>query len=366
MENSLLSTKFVIIVYTIINFSMYSGYTLEDKYFIALTLVMYIILSTSLYIINMKYRKVMLFFISIFLYYVSLKYVQYIFLFPLSIYELLEKSKSISPFSVIVFCPFLYLSNEVAIQYLGILLIVYILYKTIINNNDTIKELIEINKKLKDDNFKLLSSKSINSDYDKQYSYVIKLEERNKIAQELHDKIGHTISASIMQLEASKVLADHDKEKALQIVGNVIKILREGVDSIRITLRNFKPPQEVLGINKIILICKEFESNTWITVKLSHVGNIDLISPKQFKIIQENLKEAFTNITKYSSATFVKINLQVYNKFLRFEIIDNGKGCKNVEKGLGLRGIEERVESIGGTLNIICNNGFSIVVVLPF
>lgn len=366
MENSLLVTKLSIILYTIINFSRYENYTLEDKYFIALILVMYIILSTFLYIANVKYRKIILFLISIFLYYVSLRYVQYIFLFPLSIYELFEKSKSVSPFSIVVFFPFFYLTNENAMQYLGIVLIVYILYKIIIKNNDTIKELIDINKRLKDDNFKLVSYKNINNDYDKQYSYVIKLEERNKIAQELHDKIGHTISASIMQLEASRVLADHDKEKAIQIVGNVIKVLREGVDSIRITLRNLKPPQEVLGINKIMLICKEFESNTGINVKLNHVGNIDLVTSKHFKIIQENLKEAFTNITKYSSAAFVEINLQVYNKFLRFEIKDNGKGCKNVEKGLGLRGIEERVENMGGTLNIICDNGFSIVAVLPF
>ncbi|MHC1684623.1 MAG: sensor histidine kinase [Clostridiaceae bacterium] len=365
MEDSLLITKFAILFYTIINFSLYNDYSTKDKYYISLIMLLYIILNILIYIIKIKYRKIITLCIVAFLYYISLRYSQYIFLLPIGIYELFEKNKTISPLTLIVLFPMSYLPKEIAMAYLAIVLVLFLEYKIIIKNSVTISELKEINKKLNESNYKLIAEKNNNEDYEMQHDHVIKLQERNKIAQELHDKVGHTISASIMQLEASKLVAKSDKEKAEHLVDNVIKVLREGMDSIRLTLRNLKPPQEILGINKIKLSCKEFELQSEVNVNFSINGDINLITPKYFKIIQDNLKEGFTNITKYSSATEVEVKLVIYNKFIRFEIKDNGEGCSNIIKGLGLRGMEERVENAGGTINFICENGFSVVVVLP-
>lgn len=365
MENSLLITKFAILFYTIINFAVYNDYSTQDKYYISLIMLLYIILNILIYIIKIKYRKIITLFIVAFLYYISLRYVQYVFLLPIGIYELFEKNKAISPFTLIVLFPMSYLPKEIAMAYMAIVLVLFIQYKIMIKNSMIIAELKEINKKLNESNYKLIVEKNNNEDYEMQHEHVIKLQERNKIAQELHDKVGHTISASIMQLEASKLVAKSDKEKAAYLVDNVIKVLREGMDSIRLTLRNLKPPQEILGINKIKLSCKEFEMQSGIKVSFSINGDINLITPKYFKIIQDNLKEGFTNITKYSSATEVEVKLVIYNKFIRFEIKDNGEGSKSITKGLGLRGMEERVENAGGTLSIVCEDGFTIVAVLP-
>jgi len=257
------------------------------------------------------------------------------------------------------------MSKDIIMNYLALMLLLFIVYKTTTNYKTAIGELKEINKMINDRNYKLIADKNNSKEYEIQHGYVIKLEERNKIAQELHDKIGHTISASIMQLEASRLVGESNKEKAEYLVNNVIKVLREGMDSIRLTLRNLKPPQEILGINKIKLICKEFELHSKVNVNLKVKGDINLITPRYFKIIQNNLEESFTNITKYSSATEVEVNFFVYRKFLRFDIKDNGEGCDSLAKGLGLRGMEERIENAGGTINIISDNGFSIISVLP-
>lgn len=365
MEHSLLITKLVIIFYTIISFSFSYDYTIEDKYYISLIILLYIILSIVIYIINNRYSKGILLMISISLLFVSLRYQQYIFLFPIGIYELFEKNKIISPLSLMVLFPLTYMSKDIIMNYLALMLLLFIVYKTATNYKTSIEELKEINKMINDRNYKLIADKNNSKEYEIQHEYVIKLEERNKIAQELHDKIGHTISASIMQLEASRLVGESNKEKAEYLVDNVIKVLREGMNSIRLTLRNLKPPQEILGINKIKLVCKEFELHSKVNVNLNVKGDINLITPRYFKIIQNNLEESFTNITKYSSATEVEVNFFVYNKFLRFEIKDNGEGCGNLTKGIGIRGMEERVENAGGTINIIFDNGFSIISVLP-
>ncbi|MBZ9688965.1 histidine kinase dimerization/phosphoacceptor domain-containing protein [Clostridium estertheticum] len=76
------------------------------------------------------------------------------------------------------------------------------------------------------------------------------LEERNKIAQEIHDNIGHTLSGGIMQLEGAKLLLDIDLPKSKSMVQSTINVLREGMDNIRITLKNIKPPFQ----SKIVLL----------------------------------------------------------------------------------------------------------------
>ncbi|WP_164958210.1 histidine kinase dimerization/phosphoacceptor domain-containing protein [Clostridium estertheticum] len=86
--------------------------------------------------------------------------------------------------------------------------------------------------------------------FHKQYKYMSQLEERNKIAQEIHDNIGHTLSGGIMQLEGAKLLLDIDLPKSKSMVQSTINVLREGMDNIRITLKNIKPPFQ----SKIVLL----------------------------------------------------------------------------------------------------------------
>ncbi len=109
----------------------------------------------------------------------------------------------------------------------------------------------------------------------------------------------------------------------------------------------------------------EFMLKTNIDTKLSVKGDLSLIGYKQWKIVQESLQECFTNIIKYSKATKVAITIEELNKFIKFNIKDNGIGCVNIEKGIGIRGIEERCENENGKLIIDGYDGFSLVILLP-
>lgn len=202
-------------------------------------------------------------------------------------------------------------------------------------------------------------------EYQRQAQYSSQLEERNKVAQEIHDKVGHVLAGSLMQLEAAKLFVTKDPVKSGEILDQVVRVLREGMESIRVTLRNIRPAAEQLGINRVKLQLEEFSLNCPIRTSLIHRGDLDRISPLQWRVIQANVHEALTNMLKYASATESAVTVEVYRKFIKTEIRDNGKGATAIKKGLGISGMEERAGNLGGQVIVDGTKGFSVITILP-
>lgn len=212
---------------------------------------------------------------------------------------------------------------------------------------------------------KLSKSLNENQEYIRQSEYTFKLEERNRLSQEIHDKIGHSMTGALIQMEASKRLMGINQEKATELLQNAINISKDGIESIRVTLKNMKPPTEQMGIHRMKLLIDEFSSKHQLDTSFIYKGNLEVIAPIHWKIIQENITEALTNTLKYSDATHVSIELNVLNKIIRVEVKDNGKGAEKVKKGLGIRGMEERTAAINGKVIVDGMNGFSVTTLLP-
>lgn len=198
-----------------------------------------------------------------------------------------------------------------------------------------------------------------------QLTYTAQLEERNKIAQEIHDKVGHSISGSLMQLEAVKLLAASDPHKASAMLDKVIEALRDGLESIRVTLRNMKPPSEQMGLNRIRLMLDDFKSQHGLQASLTYEGDISRLSPAVWKIFLENVTEGLTNVLRHSNATQVSVSLYIMNRMARLQLSDNGSVSGEFKKGLGLSGMEERLCSVDGKLLIDTSSGFSLTMLIP-
>ncbi|RDI41013.1 sensor histidine kinase [Falsibacillus pallidus] len=212
---------------------------------------------------------------------------------------------------------------------------------------------------------KMTKNMNDSNEFLKQSQYTVKLEERNRISQEIHDNIGHAMTGALIQMEASKRLIATDQTKAVELLQNAIHISKEGIEKIRLTLKDMKPPVEQMGIHRIKLLLDEFAAKNDVQTVFVHKGNIDLITPIQWKVIHENVYEALTNMLKYSRGTAVSIDLNVLNKFIRFEVKDNGKGAEKVKKGLGIMGMEERTAAVKGTIIVDGSSGFSVTTLLP-
>ncbi|OFD65660.1 two-component sensor histidine kinase [Bacillus mycoides] len=221
------------------------------------------------------------------------------------------------------------------------------------------------NDKMRKDMQRLTKSLNENKEYIRQSEYTFKLEERNRLSQEIHDKIGHSMTGALIQMEAAKRLMEIDKVKSAELLQNAIHISKDGIESIRITLKNMKPPTEQIGIHRMKLFIEEFAGKHDVNIPFIYKGNLDMISPIQWRIIGENVTEALTNTMKYADATVISIDIHVLNKMIKVQVKDNGKGADLVKKGLGIMGMEERTASVNGKIIIDGTSGFSVTMLLP-
>lgn len=198
-------------------------------------------------------------------------------------------------------------------------------------------------------------------DSTKEAVHMAEIKERNRIAREIHDNVGHSIAGILMQLQASQKLFDRDAAKASVLLKNSIEGLSESLTLLRNTVHNIKP-RETLGAEYIKSLIEKF---TFCEIDFRHSGDLNSVSPEKMEILCTNIKEALTNAAKYSKATRVDINIECNQRYIRLFIKDNGVGCSKVKEGLGLSGMKERVQNLGGTVSVSSEDGFLIVCLIP-
>jgi signal transduction histidine kinase len=335
---------------------------------IVLALLVYFCANITLYIFNHNITKRVLQVVSIAISTAASLLVDPLFslLLPLSIVELtagfFDKKITMMILSLI---PILYMNEALQPLYGLVAFLSFMIFSlTSIYGDRLVKNEAQIDsmrKKLQ----KLTKNINENTEYIRQSEYTFKLEERNRISQEIHDKIGHSMTGALFQMEAAKRLMETDPQKATELLQNSINISKDGIENIRLTLKNMKPPTEQVGIHRLKLLIDDFNATQQIKTVLTQEGNLDMIAPIQWKIIHENVTEALTNTMKYSQATIVSVDLKVLNKMIRVEVKDNGKGTDTIKKGLGIMGMEERTASVSGKIIVDSTHGFSVTTLLP-
>ncbi len=198
-----------------------------------------------------------------------------------------------------------------------------------------------------------------------------KLQERNRIAREIHDALGHLLTAQSIQLENALVFLSSNIDKARtflleaqQLGSNALKEVRQSVATLR-----YNPLQEKSLESAIALLLADFQRCTDIfpdcTLSLPQSLSAE-IGTTIYRIVQE----ALTNISKHSTATQVKINLQVTDDYLYLELYDNGKGFNPNQNttGFGIQGMRERTLALGGQFHIISKPkaGCQIIARFPY
>lgn len=342
------------------------SYSSQEKNYIFITILLaFVIINMLMYISGKNYLKFILLLISIGYCVLSAVFIfrLFILLLPIAFFELLYNRTRFLYIYIASILPILYV-HEKSTYFICCTLSLLLLVISKLTS-EKIKKLTEENEALKDKNYDLIYKMSKDMDYKEQLKYMSQLEERNKISQEIHDKIGHTLSSGIMQLQASKLLVDSDLNKSVKIIDNVIYILNTGMESIRATLRNIKPTAEQIGINNIQLLADEVLKNTQIKCNIICNSEDNMISGTIWKVIYDNVKECITNTLKYSKATRINISITILNKLIKVEVKDNGMGSTKYNKGMGIIGMEERMASEGGKIIVDGSNGFSVIMLFP-
>ncbi|NJR50623.1 MAG: response regulator [Leptolyngbyaceae cyanobacterium CSU_1_3] len=189
---------------------------------------------------------------------------------------------------------------------------------------------------------------------------MVVIEERNRIARDIHDSLGHSLVALNIQLEAALTLwqADPDRAQSMlveakQLGSEALQAVRESVSAIR-----SDPLQGQRLEGAIVTLAEEFYHLT----DVLPACQIDLSQPLPnpinhvvYRIVQEGL----TNICKHAAATIVEIQIQTTDAGLSLTLRDNGRGFQSAQPvaGYGLQGMQERAEAMGGQLEIVSQPG---------
>jgi signal transduction histidine kinase len=208
-------------------------------------------------------------------------------------------------------------------------------------------------------------SAAAEKEYDISVKYASQMEERGRIAQKLHDELGHTLSGSTMQLEAIMLLAKNDPEKAMTMLKTVTQGLRAGTESIRRILKDMKPEAASISIGMVRKMAAETKGKSGIQTEVVYDAGVGVMTQSQWRCAAENIREALTNMMRHSGATRAVISFERLNKLMKISVSDNGRGCMHIKPGLGIGGMEERTQQIGGKLIIDGTHGFSMIMLLP-
>jgi two-component system sensor histidine kinase DesK len=173
--------------------------------------------------------------------------------------------------------------------------------------------------------------------------HLAKVAERERIARDLHDVLGHTLSVIILKSELASKLIDRDPERAKSEIRDVEQTSREALAEVRSTIRGYRQQ----GLEEEMKRAKATLETAGVNVK-SQSTAIGL-SPAQESVVAMVVREAVTNVVRHAGARNCELRLAPQNGSCVLEIQDDGHGTTQPE-GNGLRGMRERIEALGGTV----------------
>lgn len=194
-------------------------------------------------------------------------------------------------------------------------------------------------------------------------------QERNRIAQEMHDSAGHTFTmisslARLMKFETAK--EQPDLTQLSEYISEVDGLSRSGVTQLRCTINNLRDDEFMTSVTKAVQTVTTAVRG--VDIDLCIQGQEDGRCAFCIRTMYDNCRETVTNALRYAEADSISIILKFLADRVEMFILDNGKGCAEIDEHNGLRGIRERTEALGGTVKFSSepNEGFRTVIRIPF
>jgi signal transduction histidine kinase len=203
--------------------------------------------------------------------------------------------------------------------------------------------------------------------YADQVEAVATLTERNRLAREIHDSLGHYLTVVIVQIEAAIAMRESDRERSLDSLRKAQGLAQKGLAEVRRSVTALRLPGEsrslIDDLNALFEECRA--SGVVTTFQLRGVPR-RLASPAELAVYRA-AQEGLTNVRRHSRAKSAAITLDYSGLVVRLLVHDDGIGAENVEQGFGLVGLRERVQLAGGAVKIATglNQGFTLEIEVP-
>jgi signal transduction histidine kinase len=182
------------------------------------------------------------------------------------------------------------------------------------------------------------------------------LQERNRIAREIHDSLGHSLTAQNIQLANALLYLRSNLDRTETFLAEAKKLGSHALQDVRhsvATLRSDPLRGKLLKV-AIAELIKDLQDRTEISFYY-HSNIPDRLPNEITSTVYRIVQEALTNIIKHSEATEVKISVQLVTNYLEVQVQDNGTGFNPQENttGFGIQGMRERTTALGGKFNLV-------------
>ncbi|AZO96288.1 sensor histidine kinase [Halocella sp. SP3-1] len=241
--------------------------------------------------------------------------------------------------------------------FLSIIYMLYISHSIHIEKEETKK----LNEKLKLSNIKL-------HEYSQKIEELSIARERERVAQEIHDSLGHSLMALIMHLEFAEKTFTSNPEKAQKVIMKARNIAKSSTSKLREAVTVLKEERNIESLrNSIDELIDKFSTLGDIKIDLIMKEDLESLNPSFKLCIYKTIRESLTNGIKHGKATLFKLKLFIEKNNLILIIKDNGVGCDKITMSNGLKGIENRIKNLGGYVdfNSYKNEGFLIKAKIP-
>ena len=188
--------------------------------------------------------------------------------------------------------------------------------------------------------------------------------ERNRVARELHDNLGHGLIALNMNLDVAEKTIDKDTEGAKKLIQKSIELVKDSMENLRKAVYALKEERHENFKKSIEEIAENIESTGTVKVLLDIDPESENLPPEYKEVFYSTIKEALTNSIKHGKADEVRIGLSI-GEYVKLIVKDNGIGCNSIVKGNGLLAIEARAKDYNGKVSFSSKNGFEIEFLLP-
>lgn len=194
------------------------------------------------------------------------------------------------------------------------------------------------------------------------------MEERQRIAKDIHDTAGHSLTTVIMQTESAKWMIDRDPKQAKSKIIAANLQAKHALEELRESVHVLSDRKQTKTLKAALeQIVHESTDGTGITIR-SDIEEMQVSSAKH-RFLCNTLKEGVSNGLRHGNATAFWFELKQEKDTIRFLLSDNGKGVQldNLQIGFGLSGMKERAKSLGGTVTFHSeqDEGFELEITLP-
>ena len=207
---------------------------------------------------------------------------------------------------------------------------------------------------------KLANANEQLKEYSQKIEELATLQERNRIARDIHDSLGHALTSLNIQMQTAVKLWEKEPTLAHSFLTQAQSLGKTAMQEVRKSISTLRedPKEEQPLEARIETLADDYRRGTGLVI-CTNITRCGTVSKPIAKTIYRIVQESLTNIFKYAEATEVRIELKTTPEELSLTVEDNGKGFNPKQKhsGFGLQGMQERVVTVNGQFQLISASG---------